>query len=145
MNTDVKDILQEDGEIPFSTKDGKEYALPERIPAGAHLEIIDKWDDLMPYMMTRGQAVENTPESVENRAEVLRKADKAIRDILHMMARDKYPFMTAEWFSENLDALELMALATEIIMMASDFFVRRQQKLARLEQRARDLMSRVKG
>ena len=145
MNTDVKDIIQEDGEIPFSANDGKEYSLPERIPAGAHLEIIDKWDDLMPYMMTRGQKESGTPESVENRAEVLKKADKAIRDILHMMARERYPFMTAEWFSENLDALELMALSTEILMMASDFFVRRQQKLARLERKARDLTAKVKG
>lgn len=145
MKTDVKSILPEEGEIPFSSVDGTEYSISDRIPADAHLEVIDEWDALMPYMISRGQAQDDTPEAVENRAEVLRKADKAARKILSMMARDKYPFMTAEWFRDNLDGLELMGLSTEVMMMASDFFVRRQHKLARLEKRAQAITDRVRG
>ena len=145
MKTDVRDIQPGEGEIPFSDTRGNEYSIPESIPSGCHLEILEKWDDLMPFMMTRGMKVGDTPEAVENRAEVFAKADKAIRSILHMMARDAHPFMTPEWFKENLDGLELMALSTEILMQASSFFVKRQQKLARLERKARAITAAAEG
>lgn len=144
--TDIRDIQPERGEIPFSARDGAEYSIPDFIPAAAHLEVVDKWDDLVPYMVQKGSPdADQSPEAVEARSAAYKKADAATRGILSMMARDKYPFMTPEWFSENLDGFELMALSSEVIMMASDFFVRRQQKLARLDKRARALMARVKG
>ena len=145
MKSDIRDIQPAEEGIPFSAADGTEYVLPKKIPSCAHLEMLDKWDDLVPFMASKGSPEDTTPEGIEHKAAVMAKADKAIRHILWLMARDKYPFMTPEWFSENLDALELMALSAEVLMKASDFFVRRREKLARLTTQSQDLLRRAQG
>ena len=147
MKSDIRDIQPDVDDIPFQDKGGNEYSLPGSIPSEVHLEIIDRWDKLTPFMALIGHSKADRDKYLEElgcrKEEVIREADEAILDILAGMAKSRYPEMSAEWFKENLDGMERTGLSMEILMQASDFFARRLQREARMDERMARILNQA--
>lgn len=148
MQSDIKQINPEKyPDIEFVTKDDVEFSIPSTIPSGAHLEILHNYDALLAFQSLsspRPEDADIVAELKKNKDLIYDKADIAIREILSAMARPKYPEMSPEWFKENLDGFELSTLAAEVLLQASDFFVRRQKSMLRLLSRGRAINERAR-